>query len=173
MQDGCGFLIHLPRPVRPVHRRGVKDHLAHEPMKLSRSRIKRLRKMEHPEYRLRLEPYRVFYDVIGPTVVVLAIVPKDETDVDNVAQRDCIRGMKMQDSYIRARVDTKLKRDTERILDRLGLSTTEAIRLFLVQVRLQEGLPFHVGLKQVTRENDDILLPARMRQSALDSVYDD
>jgi len=35
------------------------------------------------------------------------------------------------------------------------------------------GLPFHVGLKQVTRENDDILLPARMRQSTLDSVYDD
>lgn len=81
--------------------------------------------------------------------------------------------MKIQDSYVRARVDTKLKRDAERILDRLGLSTTEAIRLFLVQVRLQEGLPFHVGLKQVTRENDDILLPARMRQSTLDSVYDD
>jgi len=55
----------------------------------------------------------------------------------------------------------------------LGLSVTEAIRLFLVQVRLQEGLPFHVGLKQVTRENDDILLPARMRQDALDSAYDD
>ena len=90
-----------------------------------------------------------------------------------MAQRDYIRVMKVQDSYVRARVDTKLKRDTERILDRLGLSTTEAIRLFLVQVRLQEGLPFHVGLKQVTRENDDILLPARMRQSTLDSVYDD
>lgn len=90
-----------------------------------------------------------------------------------MAQRDYIRDMKVQDSYVRARVDKKLKRDTERILDRLGLSTTEAIRLFLVQVRLQEGLPFHVGLKQVTRENDDILLPARMRQATLDSVYDD
>jgi mRNA interferase RelE/StbE len=58
---------------------GMKDHLSHEPMKVSRSRIKRLREMEQPEYRLRLDPYRVFYDVIGPTVVVLAIVPKDGT----------------------------------------------------------------------------------------------
>lgn len=81
--------------------------------------------------------------------------------------------MKMQGSYVRARVDTKLKRDTERILDGLGLTTTEAIRLFLVQVRLQEGLPFHVGLKQVAGESDDLLLPAGMRQGALDSVYDD
>lgn len=60
-------------------KKGVKDHLAHEPMKLSRSRIKRLREMEHPEYRLRLDPYRVFYDVAGRAVVVLAIVPKDQT----------------------------------------------------------------------------------------------
>ena len=81
--------------------------------------------------------------------------------------------MKTKDSYVRARVDSTLKRDSERILERLGLSTTEAIRLFLVQVRLQEGLPFHVGLKQTTRENADILLSPRLRQAALDSVYDD
>lgn len=79
----------------------------------------------------------------------------------------------MKESYVRARVETKLKRDTERILDHLGMSTTEAIRLFLVQVRLHEGLPFHVGLKPSTRDNVDVLLPARMRQAALDSVYDD
>ena len=59
---------------------GLKEHLTHEPMKLSRSRIKRLREMEHPEYRLRLDPYRVFYDVSSRTVSVLAIVPKDDTD---------------------------------------------------------------------------------------------
>ena len=64
---------------RAMVKKGMQDHLAHEPMKLSRSRIKCLREMEHPEYRLRLDPCRVFYDVIGSTVVVLAIVPKDET----------------------------------------------------------------------------------------------
>ena len=64
---------------RALVKEGMNDHLAHEPMKVSRSRIKRLREMEHPEYRLRLDPCRVFYDVVGQTVVVLAIVPKDET----------------------------------------------------------------------------------------------
>ena len=64
---------------RSLIKKGLKDHLAHEPMKLSRSRIKRLREMEHPEYRLRLDPYRVFYDVSSRAVVVLAIVPKDKT----------------------------------------------------------------------------------------------
>ena len=64
---------------RSLIKKGLKDHLTHEPAKLSRSRIKRLREMAQPEYRLRLDPYRVFYDVSGQTVVVLAIVPKDET----------------------------------------------------------------------------------------------
>ena len=69
----------LDARARPLIKEGINDHLAHEPMKVSRSRIKRLREMKHPEYRLRLDPHRVFYDVIGKTVVVLAIVPKDET----------------------------------------------------------------------------------------------
>ena len=64
---------------RTVVKKGLKVHLGHEPMKISRSRIKRLREMEHPECRLRLDPYRIFYDVAGQTVVVLAIVPKDDT----------------------------------------------------------------------------------------------
>lgn len=81
--------------------------------------------------------------------------------------------MKTKDSYVRARVDSRLKRDTERVFDRLGLTTTEAIRLFLVQVRLQEALPFRVSLSRKAQENDDILLPAGMRQAALDSVCDD
>ena len=81
--------------------------------------------------------------------------------------------MSTKDSYVRARVDSRLKRDTERILARLGLSTTEAIRLFLVQVRLQKGLPFRVGLNHGAQQNGDILLPAGMRQAALDSLYDD
>lgn len=34
--------------------------------------------MMHPEYRLRLNEHRVFYDVDGQNVVVLAIVPKGD-----------------------------------------------------------------------------------------------
>jgi mRNA interferase RelE/StbE len=59
--------------------RDVLDtHLRHEPTKTSRSRIKRLRGLKRPQYRLRVEEVRVFYDVTGSTVEVLAIVPKSE-----------------------------------------------------------------------------------------------
>ena len=54
--------------------------MRHEPTKTSRSRIKRLRGMARPQYRLRVEEVRVFYDVSGTTVEVLAIVPKPEAE---------------------------------------------------------------------------------------------
>ncbi len=47
---------------------------------------------------------------------------------------------------VRARVDTGLKTEAEDVFKALGLSTSEAINLFLNQVRLQKGLPFVVML---------------------------
>ena len=65
-------------------RAGLRDaleiHLRHEPRKTSRSRIKRLRGLRQPQYRLRVGDIRVFYDVSGETVEVLAIVTKSEAD---------------------------------------------------------------------------------------------
>lgn len=63
---------------RAAVRDAMKKHLRHEPTKTSRSRIKRLRGMRRPEYRLRVEGIRVFYDVIAEAVQVLAIVAKSE-----------------------------------------------------------------------------------------------
>ena len=68
----------LKANVRAKVRDGLETHLRHEPSKTSRSRIKRLRKMSQPQYRLRLDDVRVFYDVTGNTVEVLAIVLKSE-----------------------------------------------------------------------------------------------
>jgi mRNA interferase RelE/StbE len=48
--------------------------------KTNRSRIKRLRGLLRPQYRLRVGEVRVFYDVTGPTVEVLAIVAKSEVE---------------------------------------------------------------------------------------------
>jgi len=60
----------------------VKDalerHLRHEPEEVSKRRIKRLRGLTHPQYRLMVGEIRVFYDIIGNVVEVLAIVPKSE-----------------------------------------------------------------------------------------------
>lgn len=57
-------------------RNAMERHLRHQPTKTSRSRIKRLRGMRRPQYGLRVGELRVFYDVHGRTVEVLAIVSK-------------------------------------------------------------------------------------------------
>jgi len=56
----------------------IKTHLRFEPGKTSRSRIKRLRGVSRPEYRLRVGEFRLFYDVKKTEVQVLAVVPKQK-----------------------------------------------------------------------------------------------
>ena len=54
---------------------------------------------------------------------------------------------------IRARVEPALKREAEMVFSQLGLSPTQAIRLFYKQVTLQHGLPFAVKVPNAeTRE---------------------
>jgi len=47
---------------------------------------------------------------------------------------------------IRARVEPGLKHDAETVLDKLGMTPTEAITLFYKQVTLYRGLPFPVRI---------------------------
>jgi addiction module RelE/StbE family toxin len=59
----------------------MEKHLTHEPTKQSKSRIKRLRGLKDPDYRLRVADYRVFYSVQEQArrVDVLRIMHRDET----------------------------------------------------------------------------------------------
>ena len=66
--------------IRAAVRSALETHLRLEPEKSSRSRIKRLRGLRRPQYRLRVGEISVFYDVSGTTVEVLAIVPKSEAE---------------------------------------------------------------------------------------------
>ncbi len=68
----------LKANVRSTVRDALETHLRHQPMKTSRSRIKRLRGLARPQYRFRVGDVRVFYDVSAETIEVLAIVPKSE-----------------------------------------------------------------------------------------------
>jgi len=68
----------LKATFRAEVREGMETHLRHEPRKISRSRIKRLRKLSQPQYRLRIGDVRVFYDISEENVEVLAIVLKSE-----------------------------------------------------------------------------------------------
>ena len=70
------------RSLPAYHRAEVRDalerHLRHEPTRVSKSRIKRLKGLSQPQYRLRVGEVRVFYDVTREAVEVLAIVTKAE-----------------------------------------------------------------------------------------------
>ena len=79
----------------------------------------------------------------------------------------------MKEAVVRARIDASLKRDAEKVLQRIGLSTTEAIRMFLTQVKLHKGIPFPVVVPGSPLDVDDILHPAEKRSQALDLIDDD
>jgi len=70
----------LKAHVRAELRDALETHLRYEPRKASRSRIKRLRSLRQPQYRLRVGDIRVFYDVSGEAVEILAIVAKSEAE---------------------------------------------------------------------------------------------
>lgn len=53
-----------------------------------------------------------------------------------------------KNATINLRIDDELKADTEAIFRQLGLTTTEAIKIFLSLVRNKRGLPFAVQLDQ-------------------------
>ena len=65
---------------RAAVRDALRTHLRHEPTKTSKSRIKRLRGLKQPQYRMRVDEVRVFYDVVGRRVEILAIVEKTEVE---------------------------------------------------------------------------------------------
>jgi len=60
----------------------IERHLRYEPVKVSKSRIKRLKGTESPQYRLRIDDLRAFYDVIYKVdegvVEILAVKKKSE-----------------------------------------------------------------------------------------------
>ncbi|HEY5210941.1 MAG TPA: type II toxin-antitoxin system RelE/ParE family toxin [Stellaceae bacterium] len=72
-------LRRLNAAIRAAVRSALETHLRHEPTKISRSRIKRLRGLRQSQFRLRVDEVRVFYDVSGQTVEILAILAKAET----------------------------------------------------------------------------------------------
>jgi DNA-damage-inducible protein J len=47
---------------------------------------------------------------------------------------------------VHARIEPKLQQSAARVFSKLGISTTEAIRLFLKQVELHQGLPFPITI---------------------------
>jgi DNA-damage-inducible protein J len=50
------------------------------------------------------------------------------------------------DERIQARIDPALKSTAEAIFSKLGISSSEAIRMFYAQVSMRGGIPFDVSI---------------------------
>ena len=70
-------LQELRSNLRALVRDGIIEHLSNEPEKVSKSRIKRLKGLDKPQFRLRIDDIRVYYDVNGDSVEILAIITKE------------------------------------------------------------------------------------------------
>jgi mRNA interferase RelE/StbE len=80
MPEAVDDLRKLAANERSTVRSALEIHLLHEPTRTSRSRIKRLRGLDHPQFRLRIGDIRIFYDVLDELVEVLAIVRKRKAE---------------------------------------------------------------------------------------------
>jgi mRNA interferase RelE/StbE len=78
--EAVGDLRRLSARDRAKVRDAMEVHLRHEPTRVGRSRIKRLRGLSRPQYRLRVGELRIFYDVEGEEVQVLAIIAKADAE---------------------------------------------------------------------------------------------
>ena len=58
----------------------------------------------------------------------------------------------MSNVTVQARITPELKEEADAVLEALGLSTSDAIRIFLQQVVNMGGLPFRPSVKQPNRE---------------------
>jgi len=70
----------LKANLRAEVRDAIERHLRTRPTKTSKARIKRLRGVLRPQFRLRVRDVRVFYDVVDAEVHILAIVSKEQAE---------------------------------------------------------------------------------------------
>lgn len=77
-------------------------------------------------------------------------------------------------AVIHARIEPNTKQKAEGVLKKLGLSPTEAIRLFYHQICLRKGLPFQVAVPneltaktlEKSRKGEDII-----KNDSLDDMF--
>lgn len=61
--------------------------------------------------------------------------------------------MMSKSATVRARLEPELKEKAEKILERIGLNTTQAITLFYRQIELSNGMPFDLVIPTRTTLN--------------------
>ena len=76
---------------------------------------------------------------------------------------------------IRARVEPELKSEAEAILKEVGLSSSEAMRLFLHQIVSQRGLPFEVKIPnaETIAAIESIQAGKGLKVDSIEELFDD
>ena len=74
----------------------------------------------------------------------------------------------MKSSSINVRIDQQLKINAEEILEQIGLTASDAVRILYKQVCLHHGLPFELKLP-----SDETLEAIRELESGKGSTHDD
>jgi len=69
---------------------------------------------------------------------------------------------------ITVRLDPNVKADVQAVLNRLGLTTTQAVNLFFAQVSLNKGLPFdvHIPNEETAKAIEDGLAGRNLHTAA-------
>ncbi|MEL6408518.1 MAG: type II toxin-antitoxin system RelB/DinJ family antitoxin [Chloroflexota bacterium] len=104
-----------------------------------------------------------FYGFLAPTWQVF---------VDIV--RQLAHSERIMKDRIHTRIDADVKAEVSQIFSRLGLTESDAIRLFYSQVQLHQGLPFAVKIP-----NDDTIaamqedLSNAKRYDSVDALFDE
>ena len=69
-----------------------------------------------------------------------------------------------KNATISMRIDDQLKSEVETIFHQIGLTTSEAIKIFFAAVRNRKGLPFQLQV------SSDQVSPQAQRKKALDAI---
>jgi DNA-damage-inducible protein J len=78
-----------------------------------------------------------------------------------------------KNATITLRIERELKADSEQILRRLGLTTTEAIKIFLSAVRNRRGIPFPIQLDERRAEGAPLSVDRKATLNAIMGKYVD
>ena len=79
------------------------------------------------------------------------------------------------DATVRARIDMDLKQDVEKILSEIGISTSQAITMFMKGIKRERGIPFELKIpnEETLEAMREIEMGINMEQTTLKEIIDE
>jgi len=79
----------------------------------------------------------------------------------------------VKNEVVRARVEPELKHSAEQVLNSIGMSMTEAIRLFLTQVSLRQEFPIELKIPNATTLKAMAESPTDKTYKSVDELFNE